>query len=447
MLSGIKVGKKKKKRQRVVGDNTQASAELSKSSRVKLSPSNLDAASALRAQLAAGSMGRPSTKSSESGLPYQILESLGRIEKEMTGNNNNVDQNNILVVTGAAAERPDLQREDLRFGSRKGKLKRKAVDNIGTTAEDAEMSIQDMLKAEKEQTQSMDQVYARNIARMGSRFKGRELKNHSSTGADEEDFVDMKVYQEQNLTKSAIAQRETARQVATNEFQKRISAKCWWWMESPSFRKHMLIALGNHVSLVMAPANTSLFPGNHFYLVPVKHFESLVSVDDNVWNEIRRFQISLRKMYAKEGKDVVFTETVFGGSKGFWQTRLQGIPVPKKRNDAPMFFKQAMLEQAEEWGTHNKVLSTREKGLRRTIPNNFSYFFVDWDANDGYAQIIEGTSGFPKDFGADTIAGMLEMDPIRFNKSQRQSPTGEKDMVLQFLDKWKEVDWTTELDS
>lgn len=438
MLSGVKVGKKKQKRQRVVKDDIGGEVTRNTATSNLSCTDNLDAASALRAQLAAGV-----TQSSKSAtLPYQILESKGRVSSTSSVNNNNV-----VVVTGAAAERADLQKEDLRFGRRKGKVKRKAIDNIGTTAEEAEMTVQDMLKAEKNERQSMDEVYARNVARMKGRFKGQELKNHSSTGADEEDYVDMKIYQQQNLTKKAIAQRETARQVATHDFQKRISAKCWWWMESPSFRKHMLIALGNHVSLVMAPAHTSLFPGNHFYLVPIQHFESLVTVDDNVWNEICRFQQSLRIMYAKEGKDVIFTETVLGGGKGFWQTRLQGIPVPKKNNDAPMFFKQAMLEQAEEWGTHNKILPTGEKGLRRTVPNNFSYFFVEWDANDGYAQIIEEKGNFPKDFGVDTIAGMLEMDPIRFNKTQRQSSNDEKGMVLRFLDKWKPVDWTVELDT
>jgi hypothetical protein len=48
--------------------------------------------------------------------------------------------------------------EDFRARSCQGKTKRKDVDNIGTTAEEANQSIQAMLKAEKEQTQSMDEV-------------------------------------------------------------------------------------------------------------------------------------------------------------------------------------------------------------------------------------------------------------------------------------------------
>jgi hypothetical protein len=51
-------------------------------------------------------------------------------------------------------------------------VKHKAVDMIGTTYDEATMSIQDMLRAEKEQDHSMlDKIFARNVGRMGSRFK------------------------------------------------------------------------------------------------------------------------------------------------------------------------------------------------------------------------------------------------------------------------------------
>ena len=343
-----------------------------------------------------------------------------------------------------SSNRPEYQTEDFRSGARKGKVKRKAVDTIGTTHDEATMSIQDMLRAEKEQDHSMDEIYARNVARMGSRFKGTELKAGSSAGADEEDYVDVKIFQKQNLTKVAGAQRETSRQLAKHDRQSAIAAKCWWWMESPTFRKHMLFALGNYVSLVMVPSHLSLFPGNCFYLVPLQHADSLVRCDDNTWNEIQKFQTSLRALFGKEDKDVIFTETVLG-TKGFWQTRFTAIPIPRKQNDAPMYFKQAMLEQAQDWGTHNKVMATREKGFRRTIPANFNYFHVEWDTKDGFAQIIE-SHDFPADFGIDTLAGMLQMDSVRFRRTQRQSLEEEKKMVLNFLEKWKTVDWTLELE-
>ena len=432
MLSGIKVGKKKSKRPRnddMAVPKVQPPPDLS----------NRDAAAALRAQISAGGSLLP--QQNDVGNPRAGATNIARLS------NRDVDGDNVVVLTGKAvvsSSRPEYQVEDFRSGARKGKVKRKAVDTIGTTHDEATMSIQDMLRAEKEQDHSMDEIYARNVARMGSRFKGTELKAGSSAGADEEDFVDVKIFQKQNLTKVAGAHRETSRQLARHDRQSAIAAKCWWWMESPTFRKHMLIALGNHVSLVMIPSHLSLFPGNCFYLVPLQHADSLVRCDDNTWDEILNFQTSLRTLFGKEDKDVIFTETVLG-TKGFWQTRFMAIPIPRKQNDAPMYFKQAMLEQAEDWGTHNKVLATRDKGFCRTIPVNFNYFHVEWDTNDGFAQIIE-TQNFPPDFGVDTLAGMLQMDSVRFRRTQRQSLDEEKKFVLNFLERWKTVDWTLELE-
>jgi len=56
-----------------------------------------------------------------------------------------------------------------------------------------------------------------------------------------------------------------------------------------------------------------------------------------------------------------------------------------------------------------------------------------------------GSKRFPRDFGIDTVGGMMECDPMRF---QRRSPSrdGDRGEILQFCEKWKEFDWTLELD-
>ena len=307
------------------------------------------------------------------------------------------------------------------------------------------MTITDMLKEEKSNTRSMDEQFARNIARVGSRYMGTESKWSSTTGADEEVAVDTNMYRSQRLTALASQQREQSRQMAQFDQQNSITSKCFWWMESSRFQKHLLIALGNHVSLSMAPAHASLFPGDHLYLVPIQYSDTMVGCNSDTWNEIYRFQQALREMYAKENKGVIFLETVLQSAKGSWQTRLEAIAVPNRvAEDAPMYFKSALTEQVEEWGTHTKLLSTKNKGLQRTIPNRFAYFFVEWKVGDGFAQIIE-TAEFPKDFGVDTIAGMMQLDPVRFRRKQRQSLEEDRTMVLNFCSRWKPVDWTLEI--
>jgi hypothetical protein len=382
MLAGIKTGKKKRKvdepddyRRPIVSEKT----------------SNLSVAEEIKRQLAQSNV----VATRETTLPFDNLQRHGRIGKSGPSSE---QPGTVVLLTGAAAssDRPAYEKQDYRNGSRKGKLKR--------SVEDAHATIDDMLQEEKSNTRSMDEQFARNVARVGSRYRGTESKNSHATGADEDEVVDTTMYQTQRLTAVASQQREQSRQVAQFDKQNAVTSKCSWWMESSSFQKHMLIALGNHVCLSMAPSQASLFPGDHLYLVPIAHADAMVGCEDGVWNEIFRFQQALRGMYAKEQKGVIFIETVLPSTKGLWQTRVEAIPVPRRiAEDAPMYFKSALMEQAEEWGTHTKLLSTKDKGLQRTIPKTFPYFYVEWEAGNGFAQIIE-TGAFPSDFGVNTIA-------------------------------------------
>jgi hypothetical protein len=102
-------------------------------------------------------------------------------------------------------------------------------------------------------------------------------------------------------------------------------------------------------------------------------------------------------------------------------------------------------------GTHNKVLATNpQKTLRNVIPKKFPYFCVDWgniatSTNTGYAQIIE-SEDFRHDFGLDTLAGMMELDPVRYHRKKKFSYEEERKSIADFLAKWKQFDWTLQLD-
>ena len=45
-----------------------------------------------------------------------------------------------------------------------------------------------------------------------------------------------------------------------------------------------------------------------------------------------------------------------------------------------MYFRQALMECDDEWSTHKKLIKTREKGLRNSIPPNFPYFHAEWSS-------------------------------------------------------------------
>jgi hypothetical protein len=125
---------------------------------------------------------------------------------------------------------------------------------------------------------------------------------------------------------------------------------------------------------------------------------------------------------------------------------MECIPVPTQvERDAPMYFRAALMDVAEEWVTHkNKLLKVKQRvPIHHTVPKTFPYFAVEWD-DGGYAQVLESES-FPKSFGVDTIANMLDIEPMRYNK-RREDDEKDRKSVLGFVEQWKKFDWTVELD-
>ena len=440
MLSGIKLGKKKKKKQETEeADKPLASSgsshlkepppSSSLSSSVGKSTDNQSIADQLRQSLACGDTSAFALEESSSS-PLDALERRGRIAAGTTKSHaySSSSNENPVVVMNVQAAASHKAEED--------------------------MTIHELAARERHDTgMTLDEQMTRNLVRVG---KKRRRKIGKDDDSDEEIERTKKLLPDQSQKPKAVAksqQRDVHRQIAQHHQQDKVTSKCAWWLESSAFSKHRLLALGNHVTLVMAPPNASLQLGLHFYLCPIKHAESFVACSDDhgISDEIKRFQTSLSNLYAREKMGIVLVETVLP-NKGFWQTKLEVIPVPfDVLADAPIYFKSSMVEQTEEWGTHNKILSTTSvKPLKSVIPKNFPYFHVEWgsvatSANTGYAQIIESTD-FSPDFGLDTLAGMMELDPIRFQRKRKVSMEQERQGIADFLAKWKAFDWTLALD-
>ena len=210
MLSGIRVGKKKGKKRKLqpeaggggggsatANDNdgqasqpppaTAAAAAASSSSEA-----NQAAAEALRARLMGGGSlaakssapaPAPAAAHASSGNDYVIarLEKRGKI----TSADNDAREAAAIVLTDAAAapvQREQYRREDFRHGARRGKISQRDA-----AAASRDMTIADMVAEEKRERQTggstMDETYARNVARIGSRYKGSEFDQGNQPGA------------------------------------------------------------------------------------------------------------------------------------------------------------------------------------------------------------------------------------------------------------------------
>ena len=55
-------------------------------------------------------------------------------------------------------------------------------------------------------------------------------------------------------------------------------------------------------------------------------------------------------------------------------------------------------ECESEWSHNKKLISLRDKPLRRSVPKGLPYFHVDFGTENGFAHVIEDEQEFPKNF-------------------------------------------------
>ncbi|XP_020682415.1 CWF19-like protein 2 [Dendrobium catenatum] len=239
-------------------------------------------------------------------------------------------------------------------------------------------------------------------------------------------------------------------ELLVDELPKRMltqKVRCQFCYENQSRPKHLVISMGNVTYMTLPPWEPIL--QGHCCILPLQHESATRTINTNVWEEIRNFKKCLLKMFSRQDKDVIFLETVIGLSRQRRHCLIECIPIPSQiAKQAPLYFKKAIDEAEDEWGQHDmkKVIPT-SGNLRNVIPENFSYFHVEFGLDRGFVHVIDDDSNLPSSFGLNVIRGMLHLPVETIHHHHRREPAEkQKQAVATFVQEWEPFDWTRELD-
>ncbi|XP_057446194.1 uncharacterized protein LOC130738264 [Lotus japonicus] len=304
-------------------------------------------------------------------------------------------------------------------GERSKRKSRSAETAVSNTRKD--MGLAWMLRPESKrpaffETELSEEVPIQVSKKVNPKELNPYLKDNDSGYPEESDGA--KVGADKLLSSSLVGDR-FQQKINGNRFLTQ-QERCLLCLENPNRPLHLIVSIANWTYL-MLPQWQLVVPG-HCCILPIHHESATRSVDDNVWVEIRNFKKSLITMFAKQGKEVVFLETLLGLAEQRRHCMIECIPLPQHiAKQAPLFFKKAIDEADDEWSQHNakKLIDTSQKGLRNSIPEHFPYFHVEFGLNKGFVHVIDDEKLFKRSFGLNVIRGLLyqRMGTFRLDKT------------------------------
>ncbi|KZO92712.1 hypothetical protein CALVIDRAFT_301645 [Calocera viscosa TUFC12733] len=324
--------------------------------------------------------------------------------------------------------------------------------------DDDTLSIGDMLRQEKAAQRSTDG------ADMDS-----ELARKIATDGKYEDDLDYVDDNAEKLARKRMRSEAMKRAFAINDYartKKALDTCPFCHGEDDSQPKAGVVAMGTRAYLAV-PTVEELVEG-HCYIVPVQHHLSMLEAEDEVWDEVKNFMKTLMQMYNEQGKAPLFWETVVS-LKQQRHTFIEVIPLPIPNwQDAPAYFREGILASESDWTQHNPLIdfTKRPGGFRRMMVESLPYFMVQWDykGEKGYGHVIEGDAGgaadeendyageeegrkgtFPKNFAAEIVGNMLDIEPRRWMHPRRVDYSMNAQRAKSFGKLYAKWDWTPQL--
>ncbi|XP_069960745.1 CWF19-like protein 1 isoform X2 [Cherax quadricarinatus] len=166
---------------------------------------------------------------------------------------------------------------------------------------------------------------------------------------------------------------------------------CWFCLASPEVEKHLVVSVGDHVYLALAKGG---LVSHHLLILPITHFQSTADLDDDSTQEIEKFKKALRKMFRKNGQDVVFFERNYHSQ----HLQVQVVPVP---SDAAPHLQDAFMDAAESNGIAVDEIP-RMSDIAQVAPSGVPFFYAELPTGQKLFHRIK--KHFPLQFGREVLA-------------------------------------------
>lgn len=310
----------------------------------------------------------------------------------------------------------------------------KRLNNNGRQEDDG--SIFKLLEHEKlAPTTEFDDELARKIAKT-SRYSDRP--------EDVEDFSDRFDQPGRKKDRKEADIEETRRRIAMGNYHKmaRIQENCWFCLDSTRSDPSLIIAQGHYSYLALS--KYGMLDPFHCLIVPMEHAQSSLYCDEGVWDEIRNFKKCYLKMAAAQGRQAVFLEASMEFNK-CPHCFIDCVALPASLDiDPQVYYRKALQECDVEWSQHKRVLDTTVEGsggLRRAVPRNFPFIYVDFRLDQGFAHVVEDEELVPPSFLRSLTAKLLGLGS---DWRRLRAPEDARDKFIQAYDPF---DWTKLLHS
>lgn len=329
-------------------------------------------------------------------------------------------------------------------GGREGeviRIENKRGRERGQVVENEDMSIEDMVRQER-----------RTRGQFGG--EGRAFAERIAKDAKFDNDLDYMDENASKLAKNVVGSDINLRNTAIGDVQKmqKILDSCplCHHEDSNTPPAAPIVSLATRVYMTL-PTKPEVALGGAV-IVPIQHHLNLLECDDDEWEEIRNFMKSLTRMYHERDKGVIFYENAAHMHSRKGHAALFAVPLPFHLADnAPAYFKEAVLSADEEWSQHKKVIDTLAKSqqpgfgkqaFRKSLVKEMAYFHVWFTMDGGLGHVIEDERRWPKGdlFAREIIGGMLGKGPEVVKKQGRW--TRQDSRVDGFRKRWSQFDWT-----